>query len=189
MTGPSPFPCLCHWLFYFPFCLFLPHEHTKCFCHFWESNKLHYWEEAGSTTQRQKSAVFTWMLKAVSHDGKWNVRKSTGWIKRALVNWWVFYRLCLHVMLCQSVSPEVASCPWVASAVEVLLSIPPAGCILMLKDSWHLPRIPKDRASRGGGEPGSGIQSRRPESFPWYRGCWDMVHTLSSVSWWSGEDS
>ena len=89
MTGPGPSPCLCHWLFYFPFCLFLPHEHTKCFCHFWESNKLHYWEETGSNTHRQKS-VFTWMLKAVSHDGKWNVWKSTGWIKRALAKWWVF---------------------------------------------------------------------------------------------------
>ena len=189
MTGPSPFPCLCHWLFYFPFCLFLPHEHTKCFCHFWESNKLHYWEEAREYHTEAKICCLHmnaqgsqpwWEMKCVE---KYRVNKE------ALVKWWVFYRLCLHVMLCQSVSPEVASCPWVASAVEVLLSIPPTGCILMLKDSWHLPRIPKDRARRGGGEPGSGIQIRHPESFPWYRGCWDMVHTLSSVNWWSGEDS
>lgn len=78
----------------FLFSLFLSVEHTKCLGHFWESNKVYYWEETGSNTHRQKSAVFTWMLEAVSHDGKWNVWNSTGWIKRVLVKWWAFYHLC-----------------------------------------------------------------------------------------------
>lgn len=39
----------------------------------------------------------------------------------ALVRWWAFYCLCLHVMCCLSVSRVAAAEPGAASAVEVLL--------------------------------------------------------------------
>lgn len=96
----------------FPFSEFLSLEHAKCLCHFWEFNKVHYGEETGNNTQEHKSAVFTWMLQAVSHDRKWNVWKSTGWIRSVLVTWWAFYRLCSHVTWCLPGSSCSTSLEW-----------------------------------------------------------------------------
>lgn len=102
--------------------LLLPLEYAKCLCHFWDSSKLHYWEETGSNTTQAKICYFHmnalgsqpwWEMKCVE---KYRVNKDgfsemMGLLLPASDSWFVV-----------SLSAQCL-CPRMAPAVEILLPI------------------------------------------------------------------